>query len=418
MAQSNYHKHPILYPEAALFIAVPSHSFFPRGFLWDVGFHQLLISKWDPQLTREAVAHWLDLMNVEGWIPREQILGDEALSKVPSEFVVQHTENANPLTFFLVLEKILEQLDKPTNAPQLQDTLPFLRRLYTRLQTWFDWNKTTQAGPLPNSYRWRGRDKDTNRFLNPKTLTSGLDDYPHASHPSEDERHVDLYCWMVLASRILSSMAQLLGEPHQEYEHTYQTLSNNSLLMSLQQEKVFVPPRPMRQQLPVKRLVRSVRKAPKLQYVNALGYVSLFPFLLQVLTPDSQKLEYILKDIRDPARLWTPYGLRSLSRSDAMYMKRNTEHDAPYWRGAIWININYLALRALHHYSRKQGPYQEKTADLYQELRTNVINNIYKQYQETGYIWEQYSDSTGRGQGSHPFTGWSALIVLIMAEEY
>ena len=25
----------------------------------------------------------MDLMNVEGWIPREQILGDEARSKVP-----------------------------------------------------------------------------------------------------------------------------------------------------------------------------------------------------------------------------------------------------------------------------------------------------------------------------------------------
>ncbi|KAK3523216.1 hypothetical protein QTP86_022939, partial [Hemibagrus guttatus] len=415
VVQSNYHEHPILYPEAALFTAVPSRSFFPRGFLWDEGFHQLLITKWDPQVTRESVAHWLDLMNVEGWIPREQILGDEALSKVPSEFVVQHTENANPPTFFLVLEKILEQLNTHMDAPQLQNTLPFLRRLYPRLQTWFEWYNTTQAGPLPNSYRWRGRDKDTNRFLNPKTLTSGLDDYPRASHPSEDERHVDLYCWMVLASRILTSIARLLGEPHQEYEHTYQTLSNNSLLSELhwseqlhafcdygnhtqdvflQQEKVFVPPEQINHELPAKRLVRSVHKAPKLQYVNALGYVSLFPFLLQVLTPDSQKLEYILKDIRDPARLWTPYGLRSLSRSDPMYMRRNTENDAPYWRGAIWININYLALRALHHYSRIEGPYHEKAADLYQELRTNVINNIYKQYHETGYIWEQYRDST------------------------
>ncbi|XP_053336327.1 mannosyl-oligosaccharide glucosidase-like [Clarias gariepinus] len=439
VVQSRYNEHPVLYPEGALFTAVPSRSFFPRGFLWDEGFHQLLISKWDPQVTREAVAHWLDLINVDGWIPREQILGDEALSKVPAEFVVQRTENANPPTFFLVLEEFMEQLEARPGAPHFQGTLNFLRRLYPRLQAWFGWYNTTQVGPLPNSYRWRGRDKDTNQFLNPKTLTSGLDDYPRASHPSEDERHVDLHCWMVLASRTMMSISRLLGEPHQEYERTYLALSDNNLLselhwseqhqafcdygnhtqaVSLQQEKIIVPPGQMRQQLPVKRWVRSLRKAPKLQYVNALGYVSLFPFLLHILTPDSQKLEYILKDIRDPARLWTPYGLRSLSRSDPIYMKRNTEHDAPYWRGAIWININYLALKALHHYSSIEGPYKEKAAGLYQELRTNVINNIYKQYQETGYIWEQYSDSTGRGQGSHPFTGWSALVVLIMAEEY
>ncbi|XP_062386640.1 mannosyl-oligosaccharide glucosidase [Sardina pilchardus] len=439
IVQSAYNEYPLLYPEGPLFTAVPSRSFFPRGFLWDEGFHQLLLGKWDPQVTREAVAHWLDLINVEGWIPREQILGDEARSKVPGEFMVQRNENANPPTLFLALQELVEQLQAQPDDPSVQATLPLLRRLYPRLQTWFEWYNTTQAGPLPNSYRWRGRDKDTNLFLNPKTLTSGLDDYPRASHPSAEERHVDLHCWMALASGIMAKVAQLLGEPHREYERTHRTLSDNRLLaelhwseqlrafcdygnhtqaVALQQEKVYVPPGQPRHQFPVARLVRSVRRAPKLQFVNALGYISLFPFLLQVLTPDSPKLEFILKDMRDPERLWTPYGLRSLSHTDPLYMKRNTEHDAPYWRGPIWINLNYLTVRALYHYGNLEGPYQEQAAALYQELRTNLINNVYRQYMDTGYIWEQYNDSTGRGQGSHPFTGWSALTVLMMAEQY
>lgn len=29
-------------------------------------------------MSKEIIAHWLDLLNVHGWIPREQILGDEA----------------------------------------------------------------------------------------------------------------------------------------------------------------------------------------------------------------------------------------------------------------------------------------------------------------------------------------------------
>ena len=33
---------------------------------------------------QDVIAHWFDLMNEEGWIPREQILGAEAQSKVPS----------------------------------------------------------------------------------------------------------------------------------------------------------------------------------------------------------------------------------------------------------------------------------------------------------------------------------------------
>jgi mannosyl-oligosaccharide glucosidase len=91
------------YWREALFSATPSRSFFPRGFLWDEGFHQLLVQRWDPQLSRDAIGHWLDLMNSQGWIPREQILGKEARARVPAEFMVQHPSHANPPSLYLPL---------------------------------------------------------------------------------------------------------------------------------------------------------------------------------------------------------------------------------------------------------------------------------------------------------------------------
>jgi mannosyl-oligosaccharide glucosidase len=45
-------------------------------------------------------------------------------------------------------------------------------------------------------------------------------------------------------------------------------------------------------------------------------------------------------------------------------------------------------------------------------------SNIVHQYYKSGYIWEQYKDTDeGDGKGSHPFTGWSALVVLMMADK-
>lgn len=86
--------------------------------------------------------------------------------------------------------------------------------------------------------------------------------------------------------------------------------------------------------------------------------------------------------------------------------------------GAIWINMNYLVLSAVQHYAKFPGPHADKSRQIYQQLRTNLIQNLYRIYEKTGHIWEQYDDKTGQGLGSHPFTGWSSLIVLIMSEFY
>jgi mannosyl-oligosaccharide glucosidase len=59
---------PVEYGPHALFSTVPSRPFFPRGFLWDDGFHQLLVRRFDTPLTLEVLGSWLDMMNIDGTV--------------------------------------------------------------------------------------------------------------------------------------------------------------------------------------------------------------------------------------------------------------------------------------------------------------------------------------------------------------
>ncbi len=65
----------------------------------------------------------------------------------------------------------------------------------------------------------------------------------------------------------------------------------------------------------------------------------------------------------------------------------------------------------------EKGPFQSLTQNLYHHLRQNLIKTVFEEYKATGYVWEQYSHE-GKGKRSHPFTGWTSLITLIMSEKY
>ena len=73
------------------------------------------------------------------------------------------------------------------------------------------------------------------------------------------------------------------------------------------------------------------------------GYLSLFPFILGLLPADSPHLGAILDMVHSSDHLWSPYGIRSLSKSHPLFGQGEN-----YWRGPIWIQMNYLALSALH----------------------------------------------------------------------
>ncbi|RHZ88789.1 hypothetical protein Glove_21g288 [Diversispora epigaea] len=435
---------PKLSSPAALFTATPSRPFFPRGFYWDEGFHQLLIGKWDNDLSLEIIKSWISLIDDDGWVGREQILGEEARNKVPREFQTQYPHYANPPTLLMAIESFIERFDNITNSNSNQFNILFndnpilqqqpildhlsstmdpeiisnrylydqnlvksyLIEIYPKLRANYNWFRRTQWGEIKEwgrsasnskeAYRWRGRTPG-------HTLTSGLDDYPRAKPPHPAELHVDLMCWVGFMARSLTNIAGRLGieDDVEDFGEHYENILNNlDDLHWSNEHKAYCDV--------------SVDENEESIHVCHKGYMSLFPMLLGLLPNDSPKLGSILDLMYNPNELWSPYGLRSLSKSDKYF---NTGEN--YWVGPVWININYLTLSSLYkNYAAKSGPYQSKAKIIYNELRTNIITNVFNNFEKTGYVWEQYSSIDGDGKRSHPFTGWTSLVTLIMAEKY
>lgn len=337
-----------------LFTSIPSRPFFPRGFLWDEGFHLMPVADWDIDLTLDIVKSWFNLIDEDGWIAREQILGLEARSKVPAEFQVQYPVYANPPTLFLILEtftdklralskgeqkdldpsKLTEEDLRSSHLKSAEVASDYLQSIYPLIKRQYYWFRKTQWGDIKGydreaysqreGYRWRGRTPS-------HILTSGLDDYPRAQPPHPGELHVDLISWMGLMTRSIRRIAEYLDQSEdvddfKAYEEAI-TRNINDLHWD-EDEKTYCD--------------ATIDDYEESIHVCHKGYISIFPFLTGMIDPADPHLEHILDLISDPNEMRSPYGLRSLSKNDENYGTGEN-----YWRSPIWVNINYMAIKNL-----------------------------------------------------------------------
>ena len=509
-----------LTPALSLLSAVPSRSFFPRGFLWDEGFHQLLVAQVDLPLSLDVLSSWMSHILPSGWLPREQIPGEEARRRVPEQFQVQKPHIANPPVLVLSIGRIVTRLQdrirrraqagkvevtadgsvQPATAEEEDPTLDadiarvaaFVESVYPALQRHADWYYHTQSAVAvpkaervgasrsltsPTTFRWAGRTLT-------HCLASGLDDYPRApflptakdafkrGQADEEpvkglregdavEGHVDLHSWMIALAQTMAHLAAFL--------HTHSSSSSSFTAASQQLDW---------QQLSSEYRAKALQLLARLDalhwsddrsmycdyayhhgrhhHICHAGYITLLPLFLGHVSPTSPHFSALLDQLTSPSLL-TLYGLRSLSSTDPKYA---TAED--YWRGHIWINLNHLACQALaamaataQHSSQQQGKGMlgslweglglahrrewveefrhlldhltparweggdaERLTRLYAQLREAVVGVVYDNYQRKGFLYENYNSTTGEGRGSHPFTGWTALVVSLMSERF
>lgn len=275
--------------ESSLFTDVPARANFPRGFYWDSGFHNILLAKWDSSLSLEILSNWIDKIDADGWVGREQILGDEARSRVPREYITQNTEYSNPPAPILPILMLTSQIGKDNRI--ITDKL---HEMYPKLKRHFKWFLANQRAQLLDGssdvflFRWRGRSGH-------HTLTSGLDDYPRGNVPSEYELHVDLLSWMALMARSLQEMALKLeiNEEELNYGALLREAKRNLEKYHWDEERGCFAD-------------CTVNEAgDALAFVPNTGYVSLFPMLFGLVDPEDEKLSRIFDIIEDPSQLWS-----------------------------------------------------------------------------------------------------------------
>lgn len=301
----------------------------------------------------EIVKSWFSLMDEDGWIAREQIIGAEARSKVPPEFTVQYPHYANPPTLFLILESFMDKVNanKALSSKQTSDGAAedirsayvqhpelgeeYIRTFYPLLKKHYFWYRRTQRGDVKTydreafsaneAYRWRGRSLQ-------HVLTSGLDDYPRAQPPHPGELHVDLISWMGMMTRSMRRIAEALGETDDAEEFAdYETAIERNIddLHWDEDAQTFCD--------------ATIDEYEESVHICHKGYISIIPFLTGMVGPNSPRLKATLDLIHDPKELWSDFGIRSLSKKDEFYGT-----DENYWRSPIWININYMVVKSLY----------------------------------------------------------------------
>ncbi|CAG8618250.1 10986_t:CDS:10, partial [Funneliformis caledonium] len=326
--------------------ATSSRLFFPRGFY-----------------CLDIIKHWVSLIDGDGWVAREQIW--ERKLVVPVEFQTQYPYYANPPTLLFAIKAFIERVDDVENKLKLGADDVIGQHIFNEHIT-----STTDHSKyfIKLNYKWLRRTqwgviKEWRRKAKVEKLIDGVVELlsmpPTPPHPAE--LHVDLMCWVGFMARTLKNIAEkmMMQKILEKNIKISVYLFANVFMLDLHWSEEHDAFRDL-----------SVEEDEESVFVCHKGYLSLFPIVLELLPNDSPKLGAILDMIHNPKELWS----RSLSKSKKLF---HTGED--YWKGNIWININYLVLSSIYkNYAIVEGLYKEKAKAMYDELRNNIIKNVYK----------------------------------------
>ncbi len=144
-------------------------------------------------------------------------------------------------------------------------------------------------------------------------------------------------------------------------------------------------------------------------WVKRMSYSCFVPLAEDIL-PRADARNLITRHLLNPDEMRSPYGFRSLSKSDHDYNNKAIIDPYSNWQDPIWINANYLNWIALRRYG---------FADEAHWTAMTIANILQRDIARWGSMHENYDAQTGDGlaptveqsPGGHfaGFVGWNML---------
>ena len=347
---------------------VPSHAayYFVGFWAWDTWRFSAALAKFDPELAKDNIRAMFDYQQPDGMII-------DCIYTDPAE---NNARDSKPPLVSWAVDEIF------THA---NDTA-FISEMYPQLMAYYKWwynkrdhnrNGMCEYGSTDGTLEaaaWESGMDNAIRFDDAKMLkNNGAEDAW-----SMDQESVDLNAYLALECKLLKKFAGILGVTFDGPDYSSQVAD-----YFFDKEKGFFFDRRLKDG----------------SFIQEPGCEAYTPLWTEVATADQVKA--MLPLLTDTAKFSTYIPFPTVAADNPKYNPRG------YWRGPIWLDQTYFAIRGLRNYG------YNKMAD---EYTLQVFDRL-QGLKEGAPIHENYGTHTGELLKA-PHFSWSSSHLLMLYDDY
>ena len=347
---------------------VPSHAayYFVGFWAWDTWRFSAALAKFDPELAKDNIRAIFDYQQPDGMII-------DCIYTDPAE---NNARDSKPPLVSWAVDEIFTH----TN-----DTA-FISEMYPQLMAYYKWwynkrdhnrNGMCEYGSTDGTLEaaaWESGMDNAIRFDDAKMLkNNGAEDAW-----SMDQESVDLNAYLALECKLLKKFASILGVTFDGPDYSSQVAD-----YFFDKEKGFFFDRRLKDG----------------SFIQEPGCEAYTPLWTEVATADQVKA--MLPLLTDTAKFSTYIPFPTVAADNPKYNPRG------YWRGPIWLDQTYFAIRGLRNYG------YNKMAD---EYTLQVFDRL-QGLKEGAPIHENYGTHTGELLKA-PHFSWSSSHLLMLYDDY